>query len=117
MAQTSIKHSMPQLMISFTMLNQATRPLTVVAVTLNQLGRLANTPKYLPAAAVLAGYLLAIYRRDYCIPRREERSIHVLFHHPLLDLQMYLLHDLPRTTAAVLSSTEILEKGGWCGNE
>ena len=58
LAHASIKQSMPQLMISLAMLNQPTRPPTVIAATLSQ--TLPNTPTYLPATAVLAGYLLAI---------------------------------------------------------
>ena len=75
---------------------------------------LPNSPTYWPAAAVLAGYLLAIGGNE----TSEERSVakkKVYMCSPSTNSWIYI-SDLPaprsRTAAAILSSTEILVIGG-----
>ena len=78
---------------------------------------LPNTPNYGPAAAVLAGKLLAIggYKTsDWTSAVKKE----VYMYSPSTNSWIYI-SDLPaplsNTAVAVLSSTEILVIGGWVG--
>ena len=111
----SVKHSMLQLMISLAMLYQPTRPPTVVAVTLSQLGihYLLNTPTYGPAAAVLAGNLIAIGGGKTSEGGADMKEVYM--YSPSTNSWIYI-SDLPAprscTAAAVLSSREVLVIGG-----
>ena len=112
MAHASIKHSMPQLVISFAMLYQPTRPPTVVAVTLSQLGRHYPTLDH----AVLAGNLLAVGGDE--IPEGGAPKKEVYMYSPSTNSWIYISNlPAPRslTAVAVLSSTRVLVIGG--GNE
>ena len=120
--QISVKHSMLLLMISLAMLYQPTRPPTVVAVTLSQLGihYLLNTPTYGPAAAVLAGNLIAIGGGETSEGGADMKEVYMYSPSrpptPGSTSVIYLLHDQLATTVAVLSSTEVLVIGGSDGN-
>ena len=85
--------------------------------TLSAWKTLANTPTYLPAAAVLAGNLLAIGGTE--TSKREAYKKEVYMFSPSTNSWIYI-SDLPEpqpgTAVAVLSSTEILVIGGWCGH-
>ena len=78
---------------------------------------LENTPTYQPAAAVLAGSLLAIGGME--TSKGGARKKEVYMHSPSTNSWVNF-SDLPAprsdTTAAVLSSTEILVIGGRCGD-
>ena len=78
---------------------------------------LPNTPTYRPAAAVLAGKLLAI-GGDETSERDGADMKEVYMYSPSTNSWIYI-SDLPapraRTAAAVLSSTEVLVIGGWGG--
>ena len=75
---------------------------------------LANTPTYRPAAAVLAGNLLAIGGNKTSLGADKKE---VYMFSPSTNSWIYI-SDLPEprsnTAVAVLSSTEILVIGGWC---
>ena len=79
---------------------------------------LPNTPTYWPAAAVLAGKLLAIGGNETSeggAPKKE-----VYMYSPSTNSWIYI-SDLPaprsHTAVAVLSSTRVLVIGGWGGHE
>ena len=76
---------------------------------------LANTPTYAPAAAVLAGNLLAIGGRETSEGGAVMKKVYTFS--PSTNSWIYI-SDLPEprfaTAVAVLSSTEILVIGGWC---
>ena len=78
---------------------------------------LPNTPTYRPAAAVLAGYLLAIGGDE--TSERGAAKKEVYMYSPSTNSWIYI-SDLPaprsRTAVAVLSSTDILVIGGWDGS-
>ena len=79
---------------------------------------LPNTPTYQPAAAMLAGNLLAIGGSQ--ISSKREGNGGVLVYSPSINSCIYI-SDLPTplsllTAVAVLSSTEILVIGGWGGD-
>ena len=86
--------------------------------TLSAWKTLANTPTYRPAAAVLAGNLLAIGGDETSQSDGEAAKKEVYMYSPSPNSWIYI-SDLPEprslTTVAVLSSTEILVIGGWCG--
>ena len=77
---------------------------------------LATTPTYRPAAAVLAGGLLSIGGDETSNGGADQREVYV--YSPSTHSWIYI-SDLPAPRslpkAAVLSSTEILAIGGWCG--
>ena len=79
---------------------------------------LVNTPTYQPAAAVLAGNLLAIGGKETSRGRADMKEVYMFS--PSSQSWIYI-SDLPAprstTTTAFLSSTEILVIGGWCDNE
>ena len=112
MIHTTIKHSMPQMIISLVILYQPTGPPTLEAVTLSQLGTwktLPNTPTYNPAAAVLAGKLLAIGGKETSEGGADMKEVYM--YSTSTNFWIYI-SDLPApryaTAAAVLSPTEIL---------
>ena len=76
---------------------------------------LLNTPTYRPAAAVLAGNLLAIGGRETSEGGAARKEVYM--YSPSANSWIYF-SDLPEprshTTVAVLLSTEILVIGGWC---
>ena len=78
---------------------------------------LANTPTYIPAAAMLAGNLLAIGGMGTPDDRADVK--HIYMFSPSTNSWIYF-SDLPEprsvTAIAVLSSTEILVIGGWHDN-
>ena len=75
---------------------------------------LPNTPTYQPAAAVLAGHLLAIGGKE--ISGGDAAKKEVYMYSPSANSWVYI-NDLPAprsaTAAADLSSTEVLVIGGW----
>ena len=77
---------------------------------------LANTPTYGPAAVMLADNLLAIGGKETSKGGADKKDIYIFS--PSTNSWIYI-SDLPKpqyvTTADVLSSTEILVIGGWCG--
>ena len=77
---------------------------------------LANTPIYRPATAVLAGNLLAIGGKGTSEGGADKKEVYMFS--PSTDSWIYI-SDLPEprssTAVAVLSSTEILVIGGFCG--
>ena len=77
---------------------------------------LPNTPTYRPAAAVLAGNLIAIGGNE--TPKGGAAKKEVYMYSPSTNSWIYI-SDLPaprsRTTVAVLSSTELLMIGGYDG--
>ena len=79
---------------------------------------LANTPTYLPAAAVLTGNLLATGGKETSEGRADKENVYMFS--PSTNSWIYI-SDLPEprsfTAVAVLSSTEILVIGGWCGGK
>jgi N-acetylneuraminic acid mutarotase len=79
---------------------------------------LPNTPTYRPAAAVLAGNLLAIGGRE--TSKEGADMMEVYMYSPSANSWIYIsdLPSAPRsfTAVAVLSSTEILVIGGWVGH-
>ena len=84
--------------------------------TLSAWKTLANTPTYLPPAAVLAGNLLAIGGKKTPLGGADKKEVYMFS--PSTDSWIYI-SDLPeprsRAAVAVLSSTEILVIGGMCG--
>ena len=76
---------------------------------------LANTPTYRPAAAVLAGNLLAIGGKESSEGELVKKEVYMFS--PSINSWIYI-SDLPeprsKTAVAVLPSTEILVIGGWC---
>ena len=84
--------------------------------TLSAWKTLANTPTYAPAAAVLAGNLLAIGGKETSEGGADKKEVYMFS--PSTNSWIYI-SDLPEprshTAVAVLSSTEILVIGGWCG--
>ena len=76
---------------------------------------LANTPTYQPAAAVLAGNLLAIGGKETSGIGADKKEVYMFS--PSNNSWIYI-SDLPEPRSAiavaVLSSTEILVIGGWC---
>ena len=80
---------------------------------------LANTPTYEPAAAVLAGNLLAVGGKLKEISKGGADKKEVFMFSPSTNSWIYI-SDLPEprytSAVAVLSSTEILLIGGWCGD-
>ena len=80
---------------------------------------LANTPTYQPAAAVLAGNLLAIGGKETSEEGADKKEEVYMFS-PSTNSRIYI-SDLPEprcyTTVAVLSSTEILVIGGRCDDD
>ena len=87
--------------------------------TLSAWKTLANTPTYEPAAAVLAGNLLAIGGKETSRRGGADKKEVYMFS-PSTNSWMYI-SDLPEprsgTAVAVVSSTEILVIGGWCGRK
>ena len=87
--------------------------------TLSAWKTLANTPTYRPAAAVLSGNLLAIGGKETSRRGGADKKEVYMFS-PSTNSWMYI-SDLPEprsgTAVAVLSSTEILVIGGWCGRK
>ena len=83
--------------------------------TLSAWKTLANTPTYAPAAAVLAGNLLAIGGKKTPLRGADKKEVYMFS--PSTNSWIYI-SDLPEprshTTVAVLSSTEILVIGGVC---
>ena len=81
---------------------------------------LPNTPTYRPAAAMLAGNLLAIGGRETSDSRGSANVKEVYMYSPTTNSWIYI-SDLPAprstTAVAVLSSTEILVIGGWDGDK
>ena len=79
---------------------------------------LANTPTYQPAAAVLAGKLLAIGGNETSKGGADKKEVYMFS--PSTNSWIYI-SDLPEprcyTTVAVLSSTEILVIGGRCDDD
>ena len=79
---------------------------------------LADTPTYQPAVAVLAGNLLAIGGKETSEGGADMKEVYM--YSRSTNFWIYI-NDLPAprslTTAAVLSSTEILVMGGWCGDD
>ena len=79
---------------------------------------LPNTPTYEPAAAVLAGNLLAIGGRETSRGGVVKKEVYM--YSPSTNSWIYI-SDLPAprsdTAVAVLSSTEILVIGGWDGDK
>ena len=77
---------------------------------------LPDTPTYQPAAAVLAGNLLAIGGKENSKKGADTKE--VFMYSPSTNSWVYI-SDLPTprssTTAAILSSTEVLVIGGWDG--
>ena len=77
---------------------------------------LPNTPTYGPAAAVLAGNLLAIGGNETSDGGAAKKAVYM--YSPSNNSWIYI-SDLPapraNTAAAVLSSTEVLVIGGWGG--
>ena len=75
---------------------------------------LPNTPTYEPAAAVLAGNLLAIGGKETSKVGADKKEVYM--YSPSTNSWIYI-SDLPAprsvTAVAVLSSTEILVIGGW----
>ena len=75
---------------------------------------LPNTPTYRPAAAVLAGNLLAIGGKETSKGGADMKEVYM--YSPSSNSWVYI-SDLPaprsHTAAAVLSSTEVLVIGGW----
>ena len=88
------------------------------AVTQSAWKTLHNTPSYDPVPAMLANNLLAIGGRATSEFGAAEKKDVYMFS-PSTDSWLYI-SDLPQprsyTTAAVLSSTEILVIGGWCSD-
>ena len=86
--------------------------------TLSAWKMLANTPTYEPAAAVLTGNLLAIGGKETSRGRTDKKEVFMFS--PSTNSWIYI-SDLPepqsRAAVAVLSSTEILVIGGWCGGK
>ena len=84
--------------------------------TLSAWKMLANTPTYRPAAAVLAGNLLAIGGDETSEGGADKKEVYMFS--PSTNSWIYI-SDLPEprstTAVSVLSSTEILVIGGWCG--
>ena len=84
--------------------------------TLSAWKALANTPTDAPVAAVLAGNLLAIGGKETSEGGADKKEVYMFS--PSTNSWIYI-SDLPEprsfTTVAVLSSTEILVIGGWCG--
>ena len=78
---------------------------------------LPNTPTYQPAAAVLAGNLLAIGGSETSRGGADMKEVYT--YSPSTNSWIYI-SDLPAprstTAAAVLSSTEVLVIGGWDGD-
>ena len=76
---------------------------------------LVSTPTYLPAAAMLAGNLLAIGGKEASQGGLVKKEVYMFS--PSTNSWIYI-SDLPEprssTAVAVLSSTEILVIGGWC---
>ena len=76
---------------------------------------LPNTPIYRSAAAMLAGYLLAIGGEETSEGRAARKEVYI--DSPSTNSWIYF-SDLPKprssAAVAVLSSTEILVIGGWC---
>ena len=85
--------------------------------TLSAWKTLANTSTYRPAAAVLAGNLLAIGGNETSEGEADKKEVYMFS--PSTNSWIYI-SDLPEprsvTAVAVLSSTEILVIGGWCGD-
>ena len=83
--------------------------------TLSAWKTLANTPTYRPAAAVLAGNLLAIGGKEASEGGADKKEVYMFS--PSTDSWIYI-SDLPEprsyTAVAVLLSTEILVIGGRC---
>ena len=81
---------------------------------------LPNTPTYGPAAAVLAGNLLAIGGLGYETSEGGDTKEEVYMYSPSTNSWIYI-SDLPTpqcaSAVAVLSSTEILVIGGWDGHD
>ena len=79
---------------------------------------LPNNPTYLPAAAVLASNLLAIGGKEKSKRGADMKAVYM--YSPSTNSWVYI-SDLPAprsfTTAAVLSSTEVLVIGGWDGHK
>ena len=79
---------------------------------------LPNTPTYRPAAAVLAGNLLAIGGKETSGGRAAKKEVYM--YSPSTNSWIYI-SDLPAprvgTAVAVLSSTRVLVIGGWNGYE
>ena len=84
--------------------------------TLSAWKTLANTPTYQPDAVVLTGNLLAIGGKETSEGGADKKEIYMFS--PSTKSWIYI-SDLPETRSgtavAVLSSTEILVIGGWCG--
>ena len=82
---------------------------------------LPNTPTYLPAAAVLAGNLLAVGGKKVSL-LGSANTKEVYMYSPSTNSWVYI-SDLPAaalrssTAVAVLSSTEVLVIGGWAGEK
>ena len=79
---------------------------------------LASTPTYGPVASVLSGKMLAIGGMETSTGGAEKKEVYV--YSPSTYSWIYI-SDLPEprssTAVAVLSSTEILVIGGWCGSK
>ena len=86
--------------------------------TLSAWKTLANTSTYRPAAAVLAGNLLAIGGEETSRGGADKKEVYMFS--PSTNSWIYI-SDLPEprshTAVAVLSSKEILVIGGWCGSD
>ena len=84
--------------------------------TLSAWKTIANALAYLPAAAMLADNLLAIGGDETSKGGADKKEVYMFS--PSTDSWIYIC-DLPeprsRAAIAVLSSTEILVIGGWCG--
>ena len=85
--------------------------------TLSAWKTIANTPTHQPAAAMLAGNLLAIGGKETSPGVSDKKEVYMFS--PSTNLWIYI-SDLPEprsdTAVAVLSSTEILVIGGFCGD-
>ena len=78
---------------------------------------LANTPTYQPVVAVLAGNLLTMgWNETFEVD--DDKEVYMYMYSPSTKFWLYI-GDLPAplsdTGAAILSPTEILVIGGWCG--
>ena len=77
---------------------------------------LPDTPTYQPAAAMLSGHLLAVGGEKTSDGEADMKEVYM--YSPSTNCWIYI-SDLPAprsmTAVAVLSQTEILVIGGWCG--
>ena len=110
----SVKHSMPQLMISFTMLYQPARwPTGEAMYSQSAWKAFPNTPSYRPAVAILVGNLLAVGGRETSCGGAAKKEVYM---YSLSTDSWIYISDLPAprsyTTATVLSSIEVLVIGG-----